>query len=296
LTTRSIPRPLDLAAQPSPPADFWLWPNLLTLQAPFVAVLWQILLAHSLHVLLDPFASCSLALAVWLIYVTDHLIDTARPAGMLSPDPPRKAFCRRHRDKFLITAIIVGCILAAAASRLLWATTARMGWRLSVAVLSYFALIHLTPSHWRRGWPREAVVGAIFTLGTFGAVWLANGEKTLPLLASAGTFMLLCCTNCSVIETWEWQANGALAEEAPNPAAHWAAKHLAAIGIAIAFLAAAFACGSQLPGPFAAAAALSGIAFAALARYRKLIPIRFVSPLADLALCSPILVFAWSWL
>jgi hypothetical protein len=286
LTTRTIPRPLELEDRPVR-AHFLLWPNLLTLQAPVVAVLWQVLLAHSLHLKLDGFAPWALGLAVWLIYVSDHLMDTARPCPNLT-EPPRKAFSRRHRDKFLVIAIVVASVLAAGVIRFLWEIAARVGWQISVGVGCYFALIHFTPPHWRGNWPREMVVAAIFTLGTFAAVWFHAGENTGPLVGPAALFAALVCTNCSLIETWEW-------EERPNSVARWVARHLPHVGITIALASAALALAGLIPSPFGAASFISGLGFAllAIARSRQKLPIRFVSPAADLILCSPLLILLW---
>ena len=288
LTTRTIPRPLELENRPVR-ANFLLWPNLLTLQAPVVAVLWQVLLAHSLHLKLDTFAPWALGLAVWLIYVSDHLMDTARPRPDL-PEPPRKAFSRRHRDKFLVIAIVVASVLAAGVIRFLWEIAARVGWQISVGVACYFALIHFTPPHWRGNWPREMAVAVIFTLGTFAAVWFDLGQNTAPLLWPAALFAALVCTNCSLIETWEW-------EETPNPVARLVAHHLIHIGVIIALASAALALADLIPSPFAAASSISGLGFAllAFARSRQKLPIRFISPVADLILCSPLLVLLWQF-
>ena len=254
----------------------WLWPNRLSLQAPVVAVGWQLLLAQCVHVNLDPFAPWALGMAVWLIYVADHLVDTARPPVAVM-EPPRKEFCRRHWAKFLVAAIGVGLVLSAGVIRFYW------GVPLAVGVGCYFALVHLLPARWRSLWPREAAVATIFTLGTFGAVWVAGGERWQPLVAPGLVFMLLCLTNCCVIETWE-------GEQSPNKAARWMADHLLSVALVTAVGAAVLEWTGLLPGAFAVAAILSGVALAFLAIYRHAVPIRFLSPLADLALCSPLFV------
>jgi hypothetical protein len=105
-------------------------------------------------------------MAVWLIYVIDHLIDTARPAAAW--EPPRKDFCRRHWHKFSTFAVMAVIALIVLASRFLRLATVQRGWELSLGVVGYFALTHLTPPNWRQGWPREIVVALLFTLGTFG--------------------------------------------------------------------------------------------------------------------------------
>src|ERR1700753_2638698 len=56
----------------------WLWPNLLSLDAPIVAVLWQALFVGSYRARFDPLASALLFIAVWTIYVADRVIDAWR--------------------------------------------------------------------------------------------------------------------------------------------------------------------------------------------------------------------------
>jgi len=265
--------------------EVWLWPNVLTLQAPLVAVLWQVLLARSLHLRLNPFEPWALAMAVWLIYVADHLIDTAGPvAGAW--EPPRKEFCRRHWSKFLGVSIAVGLTLADLMSRWFWTPTVQAGWALALAVAGYFALIHVAPASWRGGWPREVAVATVFSLGTFLAVWAEDGRRLSHLLPAAVLFAMLCWTNCSVIETWEWEAM-------PNPAARWIGENLLLVSVTIAGLAGLLWVFTLITREIAAATCLSGGGLALLALYRRRIPMRLVSPLADLALCTPAFVLAF---
>jgi hypothetical protein len=272
-TSRSIPRQ----------AELWLWPNVLNLDAPLVAVLWQLLLARSALVRLNPFEPWALGLAVWLIYIADHLMDTARPASG-EWEPPRKVFFRTHWRKGLALGVAVGLALVVCGGKLLWASTVRGGLQLACAVVGYFSLTHLTPGGCRIRWPREAVVALLFTAGTFGAVWLGNGRNFAPLAVPAAIFLLLCWTNCSMIETWEWEAGGWLEVHAPGRAARWAAGHVGVVaGVITCFT-------FIKPSLFALAGIMSAGALWVLGMNRGKIPIRLVSPAADLALCSPILM------
>ena len=45
----------------------WLWPNLLSLDAPVVALLWQLLFVRCFHGSLGTLPAALLAVAVWLI-------------------------------------------------------------------------------------------------------------------------------------------------------------------------------------------------------------------------------------
>ena len=93
------------AALPEKPhIPWWLWPNVLSLDAPLVAVLWQEALSRAHHVKLLPGCNLALGLAVWLIYIVDRVLDgCGAPRGeVLSP---RHAFYRRHRIWFVVLVI-----------------------------------------------------------------------------------------------------------------------------------------------------------------------------------------------
>ena len=275
------------------PVEFWLWPNVLNLDAPLVAVSWQVLLAKSMSVRLNPREPWALGLAVWLIYLADHLMDTARPASG-EWEPPRKLFFRKHWRQGLAAGIAVALALAVFSSHLLRAPTVRGGLQLGCAVAGYFSFTHLLPMRGPTRWPREIVVALLFTVGTFGAVWLGNGRNVAALAAPAAVFLLLCWTNCSLIETCEWETAkcaparckpaGCAELRAPGRAARWATGHVGIVAGLIAFLA------LLTPIPLGVAGAMSAGVLWMLASNRRAIGIRFVSPLADLALCSPLLL------
>ena len=64
-----------------PEPRFWIWANVLSLDAPLVAVMWQALLARVLNVRLYALEPVVLALSVWLLYVVDHVFDAMRPTA-----------------------------------------------------------------------------------------------------------------------------------------------------------------------------------------------------------------------
>ena len=63
------------------PVPWWLWPNLLGLDAPAVAVVWQRFLADASGVAVPVAASAVLALVVWGIYLTDRRLDARAGNG-----------------------------------------------------------------------------------------------------------------------------------------------------------------------------------------------------------------------
>jgi len=94
----------------NPRVPWWLWLNVLSLDAPIVAVLWQAALAtvHDIH--LPQVCYLTLGLAVWLIYMVDHTLD-----GLGNVDPKRvtarHAFYRRNRMLFMFVVIPAATLL-----------------------------------------------------------------------------------------------------------------------------------------------------------------------------------------
>ncbi len=99
----------DAAVSGTAPVPWWLWPNLLSLDAPLVAVAWLWLMATTLSIQIPEPWWCYgiLAAAVWAIYVIDRLLD-----GMSVGDPQsitaRHRFYRSRRSLFAILAVAAG--------------------------------------------------------------------------------------------------------------------------------------------------------------------------------------------
>jgi len=171
----------------------WLWPNLLSLDAPLVALLWQMLFIRCFHARGQTLPPILLAAAVWLIYAADRVLDAWRGAA----SRPRHQFYRRHwRVVLPVWTLVLGT-----AARLAWTglpreTFNRGAW-LGAAVAVYFAAVH----GMRRKWPKEAAVAVIFALGASLAAW--TNLETLPDVLTVILFSCLCWINCIAIEKWE---------------------------------------------------------------------------------------------
>ncbi|WP_018969373.1 hypothetical protein [Rubritalea marina] len=87
-------------------SPLWLIPNLTSLDAPFVALVWMWLMAHGKKVqYLDTMIYGVLAFSVWGVYVVDRLLDVRRDPSLLdAEDSPRHAFHWRNR-KWLVPAV-----------------------------------------------------------------------------------------------------------------------------------------------------------------------------------------------
>ena len=91
-------------AAPAKPTPWWLWPHVLSLEAPLVAVLWQRALAHAHGIRLTPLLDVGLALACWLIYVIDRTLDTFGAKNVVELDA-RHAFYHRYRRVLMFGVI-----------------------------------------------------------------------------------------------------------------------------------------------------------------------------------------------
>jgi hypothetical protein len=177
---------------------FWLWPNLLSLDAPVVALLWQILFARCFHARVDPLPSVLLVLAVWLIYAADRTLDAWRGDAWTGTSVrPRHEFYRKYWRALLplwIAALAAGSALA-------WTRLTRgmflSGLALGAAVLLYFALLHLGVFQKTK----EAAVAILFALGATLSAW--PNVRTAADLGAIALFSCLCWVNCIAIERWE---------------------------------------------------------------------------------------------
>jgi hypothetical protein len=238
----------------------WLWPNLLSLDAPLVALLWQVLFARCFHARVELLPSVLLVLAVWLIYAADRTIDSWTGSCLR----PRHLFYRRHWRALLpawIAALAAGAVLAwtRLSSGLLYSGVA-----LGVAIVLYFALLH-------RGMflkTKEAAVAVLFALGATLSAW--RNVRTAADVESIVLFSCLCWINCVAIEHWESDSRWPVA--------------IAAGAVALAAVLLLFAQRPVIGGAVAASALCFVLLDCARRRFSK----DALRVLADVALLSPL--------
>lgn len=148
---------------------WWLWPHVLSLEAPVIAVIWQTMMAHTHRIALMPATTAGLALAVWLIYLTDRLLDGL--GGGERPADIRHAFYRRHWKWFALV------VIPAAGATLVWIALFRIPegllWQcLALALLIAIYLACFPARHHRR------IVG---TLGALTGLGVIAGIFMLPM-------------------------------------------------------------------------------------------------------------------
>jgi hypothetical protein len=91
-TTQESPA---IETTPKPPRPWWLWPQVLSLDAPIIAVAWLAALAVSHRLHLPEEFYWGLGIVTWGIYLVDRTADAC--SGRLPPPlSPRHAFCLAH--------------------------------------------------------------------------------------------------------------------------------------------------------------------------------------------------------
>ncbi|HWE49847.1 MAG TPA: hypothetical protein VG273_08665 [Bryobacteraceae bacterium] len=177
----------------------WLWPNLLALDAPLVALVWQDYLARHFALSLHPAGRAVLALTVWAIYLADHLIDVQQAPAQAERE--RHAFCRRHiREMRAALALILGVDFLVACS---WVKPLvfEYGILVSAGVVLYFAAFPLRGSG--SAARKKPVAAVLFTAGIFLVPWVGTSHPAATLAASAAAFFALCLANLLMVESWE---------------------------------------------------------------------------------------------
>lgn len=171
----------------------WLWPNLLSLDAPLVAVVWQECFARDLGVRLSFAARCALASAVWFIYLFDRLLDTRH-----APTTARHVFCTLHK-RLCGTLTCLSAVTLAFSVWQLSAPVVRGGLTVGALVALYLFFVHFAGRNRLR---KEAAVGVLFALGC-GLAPYERAADAHAILFPALMFGVLCWLNAAAIEAWE---------------------------------------------------------------------------------------------
>jgi hypothetical protein len=212
-----------------------LWLTLLSLDAPAVAVLWQLLFARSFHVRLGTSVTILLALVVWLIYVADRVLDALK-APAHGAEATRHLFYRQHLWAFLLPLCGGFLIAAWMALTQLDVRTFSDGVVILLAVGVYLLVVHLASP--RREWlPKEMLVGVLFGLGTCFPVWERMTETSTRLVAPYLLFTALCWMNCAAIEYEEWTRLRGRRFGPPHAWTVWMGQHFMLLSLVTAAVA-----------------------------------------------------------
>ena len=192
-----------MLARPRPP--LWLWFNLLSLDAPLIALVWQDFLARCYPTALHPAGRAVLGLTVWAIYLADRLLDVRHPAP--GPEPVRHRFYRRHRVFAQTLLALILCVDLVVTALWLRPSVLDNGLLLTAGVIAYLAVFPLT------GWGaltwKKPLAAFLFTAGTFLIAWTGPGagHPVSQLAWPAAAFCALCLGNLNQnasLNRWSW--------------------------------------------------------------------------------------------
>lgn len=251
---------------------WWLWPNVLALDAPLVAVLWQRFLAGAAGAPVPVGATVALGLIVWGVYLADRALDAAR--GARASDRHRFA----ARNALPLVRLSVAALFAgtAVAGLTLPVRYLCLGTLVAAGTGAYLLAVHAARGAALKGAAKVVLVGALFAAGV-ALPLVADG--TVPVregLPGCAAFAGLCALNCALIARWE---------DGPAAPPVWLAP-----------LAGTVALGAALAAPVGVAGAVLGsaAALAALHFARPAGSTRAARVLADAVLLSPFVVWGLS--
>ncbi len=243
-------------------APLWQWPNLLSLDAPVVALAWQDFLVRSEPHPLPVAARWALGLAVWCIYLADRWLDARRTPA--ANETARHRFYRQNRVPAALALAVILVADGMLAMLALPGPVLRGGMVLGLAVAAYLGVFSAT------GMGRNAkhvAAAALFSGGVFLAPWMESTARQRALVWPAIGLALVCLGNMWLVERWESGLEGGGA---------W-------IGLAV------LAGSSLVYGPtrWFTGVGLSAGALAVLDVGGKRLPVEVRVVLADLSLLTP---------
>lgn len=279
----------------------WLWPNLLSLDAPIVAVTWLVMFARTWRVdFLQWESYLALGLAVWVIYVVDRLLDVK---VLHAEDPrlgPRHGFVSRHQKKlgWLVLVALLACLFLAffvLPSRLIghFGNPPEFGYLMPAGLMTvvFFSLNLASAGNPEIPHVRNLLAGVTFSYGTAMLAHLNIGTEGIGHLLFSREmlcFALLCAVNISAIHFWEHSRQS---RDEDHQAAHELALTLPLAVLGAACIAFAGFDQETTRRPFYYAVMISAALLFVLNRQRERFSMDALRVLADAALVAPFPVF-----
>lgn len=271
----------------------WLYPNLLSLDAPLVVVAWLYIFAKTWRLGYHPWeAYVALGLVVWAIYVADRLLD----ASMLRSTPERldvrHHFHREHRKKFYMGATVaLGVALLLVLTKM--PMTIYKHLLLGAVLLAGFFGLSMLSSQDGDEAPlaKNVLAGVTFAFGTAMTAHIYRPELSIfEMLKSREfvSFAVLCILNISAIDLWEHASRAADLE---IKASDELALTLPLTLLGGASLMFALLDNEQSSRPFFYAILTGSALLYILNRRRAEFSIDALRVLADIALLVPVLVY-----
>lgn len=269
---------------------WWLYPNLLSLDAPLVAVAWLHVFAGTWRLYLPWPAYVSLGLAVWVIYVADRLLDVSMSSGSPVVLEARHEFHRRHRRWFkagALAALVAGVCLVVTQMPIAIYLHLLLG---GVLVAGFFGLSMISSQEANEvPFLKNVLAGITFAFGTAVTAHIYRNEFGLDELVKSREFLcfaVLCVLNISAIDLWEHAARSSDVEIKASDELTLTLP-LTLLGLASLM----FALQDVASRPFFHATLTAAALLYILNRRRARFSMDALRVLADVALVAPLLVF-----
>lgn len=187
-------------------APWWLWPNLLSIDAPLVAVAWAWMFAKAWGVVSVPWQLwVALGLMVWVIYVLDRIIDVRRHGKGVSLE-------KRHYFNFenrkwlfpLIGVVLIWCFYVGLF--ILSKTVVMYGLFVVAFSAAYFVLAMTQSQEEHTGILKNSVAGLTFAYGTAAGIHAYSPVLSFGQMIFSPEVLLfaaLCAINMTAIDFWE---------------------------------------------------------------------------------------------
>ena len=184
-----------------------VWLNVVCLDAPLVACVWQWFFARNFRIVVPVATTAALFLTAWLIYLIDRFADSVSLPNK-SEKTLREAFCLSHKNAWIGLTLAVGI---SGAVFVLWQVDHDVfvaGLLLAAIAMIYLTINFAFSEIWAAIPIKEIVVGCLFALGTFLPLLphLSSATATITtwmILITVILFACLCSLNCMSIAVWE---------------------------------------------------------------------------------------------
>ncbi len=283
----------EASQKPKQTAPVWLWSNLIGLDAPLVAVSWQILFARCFHVSISPAIHFVLGLSVWCIYLADRLYDAYRAEGF-SLATHRLRFTKKHFKTLTLTTAIAGCVNLFLIIRFVPAHLYVHGLATAGLLGFYYAFRFGLSGKIAVFIPREIMCGMVFAIGSAIATFSYGLPETagLPFIVAVAMLGLVCSASCIMISVWERDEDIASGDRSIASEKAGIPPNIRRLLLPLVFL---YAIVSFIdPWQIHIAAGLSALALYVMARFEEKFPPTLLRAMADGVLLTPVLFWVFA--
>lgn len=287
---------------PKEKTPWWLWPSLLSFDAPLVALAWLYMFAGAWQVRYLTWAAyVTLALGVWVVYVADRLLEYRLRGDGDAEMGVRHRFHARHRKKFLAgvglaSAVILPLVFGFLPSELLLSYAVPA----IAMVTAFFAMVAVAPRNGEIPYVRNLVAGLAFGYGTAMMAHIrVPSQEMVAMLTSREmlSFAVLCALNITAIHLWEHsrRSDDREIKAADELTLSLPLTGLAAVGLIFASMDNPWMFGrgggDEAARPFFYAVLVSAALLQVINRVRERFSLDALRTLADLAMIAPLPLF-----